>query len=92
MTTNAEMTAALAIKLNLPKAETKRITDNYHELITDHLALGEEISLIGIGKLEVKATAAREGRNPRTGETVQIEAGKKVAFKVSKTLKGRLNG
>jgi DNA-binding protein HU-beta len=92
MTTNAEMTAALATKLNLPKAEAKRITDGYHELIADHLALGEEISLTGIGKLEVKATAAREGRNPRTGETVQIEAGKKVAFKVSKTLKDRLNG
>jgi DNA-binding protein HU-beta len=56
-------------------------------LITKHLKKGERIRIAGLGILQVRARAARMGRNPATGEPIQIKAGKKVAFRASKELK-----
>jgi DNA-binding protein HU-beta len=56
-------------------------------LITKHLKKGERIRIAGLGILQVRKRAARMGRNPATGEPIQIKAGKKVAFRASKELK-----
>lgn len=53
---------------------------------------GEGLYVHGIGKFKVKATAAREGRNPSSGETIQIKAAKKLSFGPTKAVKDRLNG
>lgn len=53
---------------------------------------GEEISLNGFGKFKVKASPAREGRKPATGETIKIKASKKLTFSAAKAVKDRLNG
>ena len=59
--------------------------------ITAALAEGDKVQLIGFGNFEVKSTAAREGRNPKTGETIKIAASKKPAFTASKVLKDTVN-
>ena len=56
------------------------------------LKAGDKVQLIGFGTFEVKETAAREGRNPKTGETIAIAAGKKPAFSASKALKDAIEG
>ena len=56
------------------------------------LKTGDKVALIGFGTFEVKEVAAREGRNPQTGETIKIAASKKPAFSASKTLKDTVNG
>ena len=62
------------------------------DAIGDALANGENVSLIGFGTFGVKERGAREGRNPRTGETVKIAASKAVSFKAGKALKDKVNG
>ena len=57
------------------------------EGITDALASGKKVQLVGFGTFEVRERAAREGKNPATGETIQIEATKVPAFKAGKALK-----
>jgi DNA-binding protein HU-beta len=56
-------------------------------MITTHLKKGERVKLVGLGILQVRNRAARMGRNPMTGEAIQIKASKKVAFRASKDLK-----
>ena len=56
-------------------------------LITKHLKKGERIRIAGLGILQVRKRAARMGRNPATGEAIQINASKKVAFRAAKDLK-----
>jgi DNA-binding protein HU-beta len=56
-------------------------------MITKHLIVGERVKIVGLGILQVRNRAARMGRNPATGEPIQIKASKKVAFRASKELK-----
>jgi DNA-binding protein HU-beta len=56
-------------------------------MITKHLKNGERVKITGLGILQVRNRAARVGRNPMTGEPIQIKAGKKVAFRATKELK-----
>ena len=56
-------------------------------MITKHLKKGERVKIVGLGILQVRNRAARMGRNPATGEPIQIKASKKVAFRASKDLK-----
>ena len=60
--------------------------------IADALKNGDKVQLIGFGTFEVKDVAAREGRNPKTGEVIKIDAAKKPAFSASKVLKDLVNG
>ena len=60
--------------------------------ISEALAKGESVQLVGFGTFSVKERAAREGRNPRTGEIVRIAAAKSPAFKAGKALKDKVNG
>lgn len=89
---NAELADNVAASLDLSKADAKKTVDAVIAAITDAAAKGDEVSIAGFGKFKVKATPAREGRNPSTGETIQIKAAKKLTFAPAKAVKDRLNG
>jgi DNA-binding protein HU-beta len=89
---NAELADHLATGHGLSKADARKIVDELFATITEAASKGDEISLSGFGKFKVKETAAREGRNPATGATIQIAASKKLGFAPAKALKDRLNG
>lgn len=72
---------------DLPKKQTHGLLADFVAAMTKHLQAGARIRMSGLGTLEVKARGARSGRNPATGETIQIEASKKVAFRPAKELK-----
>jgi len=89
---HAELSDAVAASLDLSKADAKKAVDAVFAAITEAAAKGDEVSVNGFGKFKVKESAAREGRNPSTGATIQIAASKKLGFGAAKALKDRLNG
>ncbi len=89
---NSDLADALAAANGLTKADAKKYVDGVFSAIAAAAAKGEEVSLNGFGKFKVKASAAREGRNPSTGATIKIAASKKLSFAAAKALKDKLNG
>lgn len=89
---NADLAETLVTSHDLSKADARKAVDSLFTAIADAAAKGEEISLNGFGKFKVKQSAAREGRNPSTGATIQIAASRKLAFAPAKALKDKLNG
>ncbi|POZ62680.1 HU family DNA-binding protein [Chromobacterium alticapitis] len=89
--TKAELIAILSDKSGLNKADVLRVLGAFDEVLLDTLADNGELSIMA-GKFKVKESAARTGRNPKTGETIQIPAKRKVAFVASKPLKDRIGG
>ncbi|TVV76465.1 HU family DNA-binding protein [Sphingomonas solaris] len=87
---SSQLTDRIASSHGLGKPEAKKIIESVLDAIIEAAMAGEEVSLHGFGKFKVKATAAREGRNPATGAVMTIKAGKKLAFVPGKTLKDRL--
>ena len=81
------LAAALAEEHELSKKTAEAILTDLVTKITKHLKKGERIRIVGLGILQVRKRAARTGRNPATGETIQIKASKKVAFRAAKELK-----
>ena len=81
------LAAALAETHEMPKKQGEALLGDLVDLITKHLKKGDRIRLVGLGVLVVRKRAARMGRNPATGEQIQIKASKKVAFRASKELK-----
>jgi len=79
--------ATLAENHELSKKQTEVMLNDVVTLVTKHLKKGDRIRLAGLGVLVVRKRAARMGRNPATGEPVQIKASKKVAFRAAKELK-----
>lgn len=77
---------------DLPKAKVKRLLDAAFTAIGETVARGEEVSLPGFGKFKAADRPAREGRNPATGETIQIAASRKASFAPAKVLKDKLAG
>jgi DNA-binding protein HU-beta len=71
----------------LPKKQAHGLLADFVAAMTTHLKQGDRIRMSGLGILEVKARAARAGRNPATGETIQIKASKKIGFRPAKELK-----
>jgi DNA-binding protein HU-beta len=71
----------------LPKKQAQLLLADFVSVMTTHLHAGARIRMSGLGTLEVKSRAARTGRNPATGEIIQIKASKKVAFRPAKELK-----
>jgi len=69
------------------KADAERAVESMIDAITAYLKRGEEVSIAGLGIFEAKTRAGRTGRNPRTGEMIQIKAMKVPKFRASKTLK-----
>ena len=88
----SDLAAAVAEKTGTSKSDAASATDAVFEAITDALKGGDTIQLIGFGSFSVADRAAREGRNPSTGETIQIAASKAPKFKAGKGLKDALNG
>ena len=82
---------AIAADADLSKASAGRALDAAIGAITGALAKGGSVSLVGFGTFSVKARAARQGRNPRTGETIQIAASNTPGFKAGKALKDAVN-
>jgi DNA-binding protein HU-beta len=81
------LAAALADDHELSKKAAEAILTDMVGKITKHLKKGERIRIVGLGILQVRKRAARMGRNPATGEAIQIKASKKVAFRAAKELK-----
>ena len=81
------LAAALAEEHELSKKTAEAILTDTVGMITKHLKKGERIRIVGLGILQVRKRAARVGRNPATGEAIQIKASKKVAFRAAKDLK-----
>ncbi len=69
------------------KADAERAVEAIIDAITSTLASGEEVTIAGLGIFEAKMRAARQGRNPRTGETIQIKAMRVPKFRAAKALK-----
>ncbi len=76
----AELVAAIAQKSNLSKANAKKALDAFLEVVTEALAKGDRVSLVGFGTWKVAERKARKGRNPRTKEVITIPAKKVVKF------------
>lgn len=89
---NSDLADKLADTEGLSKADARKLVDGLFEAITTAAANGDEVSISGFGKFKVKDTAAREGRDPSTGETIQIAAAKKLGFSPAKAVKEKLNG
>ena len=87
----AELVDAVAGASNLSKADAGRAVDAVVESVTSALKRGEQVSVVGFGTFSVKHRAARSGRNPRTGETIQIAASNVPGFKAGKGLKDAVN-
>lgn len=82
-----QLAAELAEGHDLPKKQAEGILGDLMALATRHLKKGDKIRLTGLGILQVQNRAARMGRNPATGESIQIKASKKIAFRAAKELK-----
>jgi len=87
-----DLISAVASETNLSKADASNAVDGVFNAITDALKSGDEVRLIGFGTFSVASRAASEGRNPRTGEKIQIPASKTPKFKAGKGLKESVNG
>ncbi len=85
------MTESVAESADLPKAAAGRAVDAVVEAVTAALQGGDQVSLVGFGTFSVKDRAARTGRNPQTGEPIQIKAAKIPSFKAGKALKDSVN-
>lgn len=87
----AELIDAVAEGADISKADAGRAVDAVVDRITNALKSGDQVTLIGFGTFAVKDRAARVGRNPRTGEPLQIKASKVPGFKAGKALKDAVN-
>lgn len=81
----------IASDANIPKAAAERALDTMTGSIASALTKGEQVMLIGFGTFDVANRAARAGRNPQTGATIQIAAARVVRFKPGKALKDQVN-
>ncbi len=86
-----ELVAAVAEKAEISKKDAEKAVKALVDTITAELVKGEKVQVVGFGTFEVSERAAREGRNPRSGETVTIEASKSPKFKAGKALKDAVN-
>ena len=87
----AELVAAIAAKTGDTKKGAEASVNAFVDVITDALAKGDKVQLVGFGSFEVRKRAARKGRNPRTKEEIKIPASKAPVFKAGKALKDLVN-
>lgn len=85
--TKAELVTAVATKAGLSKADAEKAIKAFTDSVTGALKAGDKVALIGFGTFSVGSRAARTGKNPQTGATVQIPAAKTVKFKAGANLK-----
>ncbi len=87
-----EMITLVAAKSGVSKKDAKEVVDAMVELVGDVLKEGDSIQIAGFGTFKVSERAARQGRNPKTGETIEIAASRSPSFKAGKALKDKVNG
>ena len=81
-----ELVAAMAEKTELSKKDAEKALKAFTDVVAEELKKGEKVQLVGFGTFEVAEREAREGRNPRTGETMTIAASKSPKFKAGKAV------
>lgn len=86
-----ELVAAVAEQAALSKKDAEKALNAVIESITNALTEGDKVQLVGFGTFEVRERDARTGKNPRTGETIEIAASKAPAFKAGRALKDAVN-
>ena len=86
-----EFIAAVAEKAEISKKDSEKALKAFVDVVAEQLKAGDKVQLVGFGTFEVSERAAREGRNPQTGETMTIAACKAPKFKAGKTLKDAIN-
>ena len=89
--TKADLIESLATKLDLQKTMAERLVNTVFDDIEAALQKGDKVNISGFGIFAVSARKARQGRNPKTGETIEIPASKSAKFKAGKNLKDKLN-
>lgn len=82
-----DLVSAMAEVTGMTKKDTAAAVDAFIEVVSETLEKGEDVALVGFGTFKVKERAARKGRNPQSGEEIDIPASNVVSFKVGKTLK-----
>ena len=87
-----DLVAAVAQATGTSKADAAKAVDGVFDAIAGALKSGDGVQLVGFGSFSVANRAARQGRNPRTGETIQIAPSKLPKFKAGKALKDAVNG
>ncbi|MGA2938590.1 MAG: HU family DNA-binding protein [Syntrophobacteraceae bacterium] len=88
--TKAELVAKIASEGGITKSQAEKVVDGFVSAVSAALSGGDKITLVGFGTFSVAARPEREGRNPRTGEKINIPASKVVKFKAGKTLSGKV--
>ncbi len=86
-----ELVAAIAEQAEISKKDAEKALKAFTDVVAEELKKGEKIQLVGFGTFEVSERAAREGRNPQTGESMTIAASKTPKFKAGKALKDSIN-
>lgn len=87
----AQLIDQMAAGADISKAAAGRALDAFTDAVTAALAEGDQVAMVGFGTFTVRERAARSGRNPQTGDTIQIEAAKVPSFKAGKALKDACN-
>lgn len=87
-----ELIAAMADQAGISKKDAEKALKAFTDVVAEELKDGGKVQLVGFGTFEVSERAAREGRNPKNGEPMQIEASKAPKFKAGKALKDMVNG
>lgn len=87
----AEFVAKVSDKTELTKKDAEKAVNAFLETVQESMVAGETVSFVGFGSFEVRERAARKGRNPQTGEEIEIAASKVPAFKPGKSLKDAVN-
>jgi nucleoid DNA-binding protein len=90
--TKKDVVNLVKAKTDLSVKTTSEVVDALLEVITEALADGDSVRFTGFGTFSVTERAARTGKNPRTGEVIEIAASKSVSFKAGKSLKDKVNG
>jgi DNA-binding protein HU-beta len=83
----SDLTDAMRDAMGTTRADAERAVEAFINTVTDALKKGEQVSIAGLGIFESKMRAARTGRNPRTGETIEIKAMRVPKFRAAKALK-----
>jgi DNA-binding protein HU-beta len=89
--TKNDLAEQIARRNGLTASQARQVVESAIDVISDELAAGGEVALAGFGKFSVSHRAARQGRNPATGQTISIAASKAPKFSAASALKKRLN-
>ncbi len=88
----AELVSAMAEQAGIKKGDAEKALKAFVDVVTDEMKKGGKVQLVGFGTFEVSERGEREGRNPQTGESMQISASKTPKFKAGKAFKDAVNG